>query len=311
MSLRTKLYLIKGFIALACCLSATLMSHLVPSFAATGDILYQNCAGEGCVGADPSVTYLTRSVETSGCQSGNCLKVVGSYNSGGGLYGGSSQLSIPASGISGKNEITVVYYTKFSKANISAGNLKSIRPYVGGPNYYFGATVTQHWTNDLYFSTNNGTTRPESEFTCRDNGYDDTYMVANGDGTYDTAKGRISGSFDFSSTGGQDGFGAYWTKVRHWIKLPFTITATDGEMKVWINGELAFHSYDLSHYSVYGDPPQSTFSGFTFYPSSEAGEPFEQWMDEMIVYEGYVPPEGDLSGKSTILMFMPIKKKRQ
>jgi hypothetical protein len=34
----------------------------------------------------------------------------------------------------------------------------------------------------------------------------------------------------------------------------------------------------------------TTFTKVSFYPSSEATESFEHWEDEMIIYEGYVPP---------------------
>jgi len=32
------------------------------------------------------------------------------------------------------------------------------------------------------------------------------------------------------------------------------------------------------------------FTKVLFYPSSEAAEPFAHWMDEMVIYEGLVPP---------------------
>lgn len=257
------------------------------SFGATGDTLYQNCDTGGCSGALVD-THWVRTVETSGCHSGECLKLVGLQNES--LYG-AGNTSINTSGIAGKNEITVVYYTKFSEpmGNITAANFKSIRPYVGGGNYYM-ATITGWNTGgneDFYISLNYGTVQPSSIFTIRGPRWvgDTAYAVSNGDGTWNLPEGRLAGSFN---QGGYDGFGTQWTKVRQWIKLPSSTSGTDGESKLWVNDELAFHLYN-SHMTA----TQATFSEFTFYPSSEATETFEQWMDDMVVYEGYVPPSGE------------------
>ena len=54
---------------------------------------------------------------------------------------------------------------------------------------------------------------------------------------------------------------------------------------------------------------QTAFSGFTFYPSSEAGEAFEHWMDEMIIYEGYVPPNGEPIQPEPVVLIAPSNLK--
>ena len=258
-----------------------LTSWTHPSSAATGDILYQNCASGICTGAG-SATGWARTVESSGCQSGECLKLVASVN--GSLYG-AGNTSITANGISGENEITVVYWIKFNKSarNISGGNIKGFRPLTGS-SYYF-ATMNSHFGWDYYASVNTGNMTVTDKVTEVKpfTGYSD--LIGGYD--YSNPDGRFELLFN---AGGHDGFGAYWTKVRHWIKLPSTSGGSDGESKIWINEEL------IATFTNQKTSPnaETTFNGFTFYPSSEATEPFEHWMDEMTVYDGYVPPGSSL-----------------
>jgi hypothetical protein len=201
------------------------------------------------------------------------------------MYGAGST-SIPASGISGKNEITVVYWIKFNKStrDIFNGNIKAFRPLTGGT-YYF-AVMSPHFGMDYYGSDNTGpmtvTNKVTSVLTtAQQNGYSTNL----GGGNYSNDDGRFKLNF---TAEGHNGFGAYWTKVRHWIKLPTTTGGNNGESKLWINEEL------ISTFTNQraGSEASTTFNGFTFYPSSEAGEAFEHWMDEMVVYDGYVPPGG-------------------
>jgi hypothetical protein len=280
--MRKKIYA-KSFIKYALAItysSAALAICASIGNAASGDILYQNCtSGTTCSGAG-SKSGWTRTVQTTGCQSGSCLKLVGSsYN---GKYGAGST-SIGASGISGKKEITVTYYIKFNKSSrtIKSGNIKAFRPSTG-ESYYF-ANMGPHFGWDYYGSVNSGPMTVTSKvISVKTN---TGYSVPLGGYNYNNPDGRFDIKF---TAGGHSGYGAYWTKVRHWIKLPTTLGASNGESKIWINEELiaTFTNQKAS------SKAQATFGGFTFYPSSEAGEPFEHWMDEMIVYDGYMPPGG-------------------
>jgi hypothetical protein len=265
-------------------------------FAETGDILYSNCVNAGsCTGAGSSIGWV-RTVESTGCYSGSCLKVTGTSNPHDGYtHGGSNDLPISTSAANGKSEITVVYYTKYHQMmdDITDANFKSFRPYVGGGNYYFatinGFRLSGAVARDFYASFNYGIVTPTAIFQVQD--YEDTYE-GNGDacddlgnGTYNcNPAGRLLGRILSPA----QPIGTTWVKLRQWIKIPSTTSASDGEAKLWVDEELAFHMTGIGM-----DGTQTTFSDFTWYPSSEAGEAFEQWMDEMVILEGYVPPGGD------------------
>jgi hypothetical protein len=262
------------------CSSVALSLCATAGNAASGDILYQNCtSGTTCSGA-ASKNGWNRTVQTTGCQSGSCLKLVGTANNG--KYG-SGNTSITASGISGKKEITVTYWIKFNKSSrsIKSGNIKAFRPLTGS-SYYF-ANMGPHFGWDYYGSVNSGPMTVTDKVTSVKT--NTGYSKSLGGYNYNNPDGRFDLKF---TAGGHSGFGAYWTKVRHWMKLPTTLGGSNGESKIWINEQLiaTFTNQKASKNA------QTTFGGFTFYPSSEAGEPFEHWMDEMIVYDGYVPPGG-------------------
>lgn len=259
-----------------------------PLFAAPGDILYQNCTSAStCTGAGSSTGWV-RTVETSGCQSGSCLKLVSSYNSGLGRHGATNTSINVGSAIDNYDEITVVSYVKFNKniGLINGGNIKWVRPYTGDSNDYFGAVMMPWYGRQFYSSHNKGTTTPESSFDPYDESDtfvgDTRYMMNQGNGTWTAPEGRIVGHIS-------PDFGASWTKIRFWLKLPTTTSSADGEIKLWVNEVLQFHTVDAQQ----GDNLHAYFTGLNFYPSSEAEEQFEHWVDEMIIYEGYVPPSSE------------------
>lgn len=252
------------------------------ALAATGDILYQNCTpNSGCTGAASGVGYV-RTVENSGCQNGSCLKLDAILN----IYGdgddyGSGDIRMETgSATVGKTEITVQYYIRFNKSFILNNNIKEVRPYVGSNEHYYIATINPYW-GGVYMSVNYGTLDPEPPFTPAQTS---EFCVSNGDGTFYMPQGKIKGSLDSAHK-----YGTTWRKITQWIKLPSTSGGTDGESKLWIDDDLMFHLYNSSMKT--GATPY--FTGLTFYPSSEANEAFEHWMDEMIIYEGYVPPTSD------------------
>ncbi|MEF3692519.1 MAG: hypothetical protein V3574_05705 [Candidatus Moraniibacteriota bacterium] len=256
------------------------------SFALDGDILYQNCVTETCAGAGSSSGWL-RTVESLGCVSGECLKLTASPN--GSLYG-AGNTAIGTASVIGKDEITVYYWIKFNKSarDIAGGNIKAFRPLTGS-SYYF-ATMNSHFGDDYYSSVNTGPMIITDKVTSVHIGYGYSELIE-GNNYYNP-----DGRFEFNFTaGGQSGFGAYWTNVRHWIKMPTTLGGSDGESKIWINDELVATFINQSA----DENASTTFSGFTFYPSSEATEPFEHWMDEMVIFEGYVPPDGDFINPPT------------
>ena len=268
------------FLRVIGCTLMILVLYFSTCFATTGDILYQNCVGSGCTGAGSGTGYI-RTVETSGCLTGSCLKFDALERSG--AWGTGSAALYTGSAINGQTEITVVYSEKFSKIarSISGGNIKSIRPYINGSSYVF-ATVIPWFGRDFYQSYQFGTitfTDAYTPYVCSQP-YHTECVDDNGNGTYSASHGRIIGNAAHAT------FGTTWVTVRQHIKLPTTTTSEDGAATMWINGELAYSLVD-------GDMPDDRFppfTGFSFYPSSEASEDFDHWMDDMVIYEGYVSP---------------------
>ncbi len=258
-------------------------------FAATGDILYQNCTSSGsCTGAGSNNGW-TRSVVSSGCKSGSCLKLVGSLNSNNGLYGAGST-SLGTTSVKGKTQITISHWTKYSEdANsISDGNIKLDRAYTGSSASNFYATsISPSFGKDLYMGAMVGTMiNKASWFDMVESTDNSAYPVKNANGTY-TVDRYIKGSITSS---GPQAPGTSWVKVTKWLKLPSTPSGRDGAVKVWIGNDLIYELINAGYSSQYMGG--TTFTKLNFYPSSEATEPFEHWEDEMIIYEGYVPPSG-------------------
>jgi hypothetical protein len=168
---------------------------------------------------------------------------------------------------------------------LSGGNLKDIRFYVGSTQFTASAIVP-HFGADFYIDRVIGTVRPATWFNMVVQQYGNGYPIPNGDGTYYSHEGYIKGSI---LPGGPIRPGTTWLDMTRWIRLPSTSTAQDGALKVWIGGQLAL---DITNFKMKDTGSLPYFTSFKFYPSSEATEPFEHWMDEMVIYEGYVSPDG-------------------
>lgn len=281
----------KAFNFLFIFLFSTVFALGIPlqSSAANGDIIYQNCASGGsCMGAGSGNGW-TRTVVSSGCYSGQCLKLVGTRNTNSGAAGyGAGNTSLNSSSIAGYREVTVSYWIKLSKkgTSISGGNFKGTRLYTGGETYWI-SDIVPHFGGDFYTSAILGTIRPASWFKMVTDTHNKDYPTDNGNGTYTSSKGWIKGTIQ---SGGPTPPGTSWVRVTKWARLPSTNTSSDGAIKIWFGDKLALDIYNAKFkYTTNA----SKFSAISFYPSSEASEPFEHWMDEMIIYEGYVPPSGD------------------
>jgi hypothetical protein len=257
------------------------------SFAATGDILYQNCTtAGGCTGAGSAGGW-TRTVETSGCYTGSCLKLVGTVNPYNTSIYGAGSTSLPASGVAGKTEITISQWVKYDEDvnSISSGNMKLDRAYTGGNLDFYATSITPSFGKDFYMGAMKGTMiNKASWFDMVESSDNRDYPANNGDGTYDV-NGYIKGSI---TSGGPQAPGTKWVRVTKYLRLPTTSGGNNGAVKVWIGDDLLFELTDAGYSTQYAGG--TTFTSLNFFPSSEAGEPFEHWGDEMIVYEGYVPP---------------------
>ena len=255
------------------------------AIAATGDILYQNCVGSSCSG-ERSKTGFTRTVETSGCYTGKCLKLVATPNKD--KYG-SGSTSIAAD-INNKKELTVVYYVKFNKDahDIADANIKGIRPYYGGSGDYIYATMDAHGSGFYQSTHENFFMDVEPVVWEVRTKYYPQYCQNTSGSTYQCPT-RVKFKF---TVDGMRGFGTTWREVRHYIKMPTSASSADGKWKMWIDGTLILSAYDVDRKDAGGD----YFNKVTFYPSSEAKESFVHWVDDMTIYEGYVPPSGSGGG---------------
>jgi hypothetical protein len=265
-------------------------------YAGVGDTIWTGCGATCDESFAGSATGWVRTIETSGCSSGECLKLDADTNGQGNCGTGETRYgagntSIGTSSVSGYDEITVVYKVKFDQnaRNINDGNIKGIRPLQGCDTCYTGTSIDVHFGRDHYSSSWDGATLEPNAGVVTFVNTNVNYCVDNLDGTYDCPDGRLQIKF---TVDGKDGYPANtWREQRKWIKLPTSDTSADGEIKMWIDDTLVYHLYNIDQ----KDDRDQTFSNFRWYPSSEACDnDFEHWMDEMIIYEGYVPPGDEI-----------------
>jgi hypothetical protein len=112
------------------------------------------------------------------------------------------------------------------------------------------------------------------------------YAQKNSDGTYTNNDGWLKGNIELGATQRP---GTTWVKFTVYYNLPSSTSAFDGKLKVWVNNQLII---DLWGAGLKDSGSLTKFTKLSFYSSSEAGEFFEHWMDEMVIFEGYVPPDG-------------------
>jgi hypothetical protein len=269
-----------------------LSSVLIPSqsFAATGDVIFSGCGSTCSDSYAGSANGWRRTVEKSGCVSGECLKLDASWN--GARYGaGSTRITVGS--VNGHDEITIVYYVKLNPGNRSLkdANIKGVRLYTSSSAYIF-STNDGHFSFDQYQSYTSALTM-ESLGGLAGVKQNSSYCRNNGDSTYNCP---VRYDIQFKTKDGKEGYpSGVWRKVRYWVKLPSSASSRGGESKLWIDEEPIMHTYNVRGAS----DARGTFSSMTFYPSSEAGTKFEHWLDEMTIYEGYVPPSGDDSPPPT------------
>jgi hypothetical protein len=259
---------------------------LIPSqsYAAAENVIFSACGSSCSDSYAGSARGWRRTVERSGCVSGECLKLDASPN--GSRYGaGSTRINVR--NVSGHDEITIVYYVKLNPGNRSLkdANIKGVRLYTSDTAYIF-STNDGHFSWDQYQSYTSSLTMKNSGGLVGVKQHPD-YCRSNGGGTYDCP---VRYDIQFKTKDGKEGYpSGVWRKVRYWVKLPSSASSRDGESKLWIDEQPIFHADNVRR-----DPDgRDTFTLMTFYPSSEAGAKFEHWLDEMTVYEGYVPPSGD------------------
>lgn len=227
--------------------------------------------------------YQTRNIVTEGCApwgTGECIMM----NCSDGDCSGTNGWTLQIPDGEGK-EITIEWGERYNVWPLewSLGGCKSIRPYHGsGSGHYMAAFITYHGGNSMYMSSwENATLNITDEITdvvVNDDPWDEGWCEPqNPDGTFD-CNGRLKYSWE--------GMGTDWRKMRMWIKMPQDFTTGDGEIKLWVDGQLHFHLHE-----IYMDPegvPETT--RVLFAPVDETATPHEHWYDEITIYKGYVPP---------------------
>lgn len=191
------------------------------------------------------------------------------------------------------DELTIVYYEKIKAVNdlpLPGANIKSIRMFNSETDYQIGSIISHHFNSYFYMSK-----WDTGQFIPGDKVYKiksyTGYCSDNGDGTF-TCDGT-------DGEGGELGRLSFkwepfvknntWYQIRTYRKMPSSDTSHDGEVKVWINGELLVDLRDIK----IRDGSNSHFEKICWLPSDDADDGFSHYLDDVTVYEGYVPPGSD------------------
>lgn len=227
----------------------------------------------------------------------------------------------------GLKEWTVTYYEKFDSWPITTPNIKSSRVYHSNAGGYYGALIGVHmnysgksmylspWeTADVTVQTDvinqgiisgtryGGTDLTGATLLCNGiNVWGGPCVNKTYPGKY-KFPGRPAGDSDILSfawttdNGVTSGYGTSWHKIRLYTKLPSSDTAFDGAITMWIDEKLAFTATNVKSSSAgmaligYPGAGGATLTYVKFYPSDDAKSPFVHSYDDIIIYEGYVPP---------------------
>jgi hypothetical protein len=93
-----------------------------------------------------------------------------------------------------------------------------------------------------------------------------------------------------TDSGATDGMGTQWHFIRIYSKIPSTDTSQDGILRMWIDEQQLFTIDDLQ--KLAGAGGTNTTTSVRFFPSDQAGVPYEHYLDDVVIYSGYVPPPG-------------------
>ena len=272
-------------------------------FAATGQELF-NCTFQagtsvaesvsGCRGVafqNPNFPH-AKLIATGGHDGQRYL----SYNWPGGYEVG-DHFSIPVN----RPEITLVYWEKYDVPESVAydWNCKGTRAYTdpNGGSSYIGAIMSRwydsQWQQGVFGTAKATTTSNVTSVTGGAN-----YCTSTGTNTYNCG----SGSYGAISVKLPDR-GTTWHKIRAYYKMPTSPTAKDGLTTMWIDEKPIYYLTNIS-----GSPQASGFIPWTnnishivVHPSDnymdDNGPTFNHGYDDIVVYEGYVPPGTEITPK--------------
>lgn len=188
-------------------------------------------------------------------------------------------------------EVTISWMERYDVWPLewTRGGCKSIRAYNGpSGSHYLAALMTYHESranNGIYMSAWEGPARfVPTEHVTRVNDSDAYCPIDHGDGTHGC---NVRLAFEWTTDGGATmGMGTSWRRMRMYIGMPTTYDSADGEVRLWIDGELIFTLRDID---MQDEGVQET-TRVRFAPVDESGTPHGHWYDEITIYEGLVPP---------------------
>ena len=267
------MFKIKNTKLLAAIISLTSFCFVLQVRGATGDIL-----GTSLITNNPG-NYGTRTIVTEGCISGECVMM----DCATGICTGNDAWGLD---IIDSREVTVEWYERYNiwPMTWTLGGNKSIRPFWGpGSSDYMHGLISFYGGNEMYTSAlDTGIVTPGENVEIWTTPPHSDSCADLGNGTYDCdVPNHVKLTWE--------GMGTNWRKMKMYIKLPSSNSATDGENKLWIDDELIYSIIDVSRSTLGSDPKVTRF---TFAPVDECQEAHEHWYDEITVYEGYVPPGG-------------------
>lgn len=248
--------------------------------AATGDIIATDLLDTAS-----TTTLRSRNVVSEGCYPGGTGECVKMDCADGNCFGTDGWvLDIPDT-----KEITISWYERYNVWPLqwSLGGAKSIRPYHGPDSSdYMAGLMTYHsahgYSGGLYLSTfQSAKLNMNYPYATSYNDYNCTSV-----GSYSADCSTRMG-VEWSPDGGTtDGMGTAWRKMRMHILMPTSYTSGDGQVTMWVDDNLIFTLDNIDMHERGG----LTTTRISFAPVDETATPHEHWYDEIIVYEGYVPP---------------------
>jgi hypothetical protein len=273
----------------------------VNSFAATGDTLWScnfetgaspSAAVTACGGGYDSSINTDAVIATGEGHDGN--KAIRYYHPDAAPDEIVSLFNTPALN---KQEVTLDFWEKYSVPENAVGviwNCKSFRM-MNGPDDaydYMAGVISRHDAGYWYQSYwGNGTTPANltiNPATVMDDVSSDCTFVST---NHYTCAHKLQ-------VGYQTQWGTNWRHIRVYVKIPTNDSSSDGATTVWINDELFYTLTNITRGDSWGSLPGGWYpyvSAITFHPSDDfysTGVAFYHYWDDIVVYEGYVPPTG-------------------
>ncbi|WP_153304202.1 hypothetical protein [Desulfovermiculus halophilus] len=194
-------------------------------------------------------------------------------------------------------EVTINYWEKIHVTGgdgdlpVAGANIKSLRVYNNSDSstYSIGSILSHHFDSYFYSRSGGVSTVEFGDIVYDRKDYSSYYAKSNGDGTY-TAIG--DGENDESHIAVKMSpwvENNKWYNLRVHIKYPSNDSTYDGEYTVWLNDNLVFRATDLKLV----DGHDTSVKDIRFLPDQRGDEGFYQYLDEITVYEGYVPPNSE------------------